>query len=722
MGSTVAILGVLLSAAAPPTTHVKMLNGAPCLFINGSPHPGTSYMTYRPDGKNFRDIGQAGVHLYSFSATPTESTYDLAPPCWVAPEDFDYSGMDGRARLLLDNDPEAVFFPRVYLGTPPWWADAHPDDLVTFDPGDGKPQLFVLRDKRVASWASETWREDTAEAMRRFIAHVEGSDYAGRVIGYHVASGTTEEWMQWGSNEDQWTDYSPVNVARFRTWLERKYGDEAALRAAWHNPDVTFATAEIPPRSERARGEIAYLRDPANAQPSIDYVLYTSWLVADTIRHFAAITKDAVNHKRLVGVFYGYLLALSGAQREQNAGHLALHDVLTCPDIDFITSPCNYGFRELGTGFPHAMSLADSVKHHGKLWFDENDFRTWLTPNVPVGRFGKTDTFEESLLCQQREFGWTLTNRHGMWWFDMGGGWYDDPRMLEAIGQMNRIAHDCLDVDGQSVAEIAFVVDPDCGAYLRPNNPFSWPSLILQQPKLGRVGAPVAVVSLDDLDSLPKYKVYIFPNCLAPTGAERQLIAQLLETTGAAAVWVGPAGVYRNGAVDQEAMEELTGLPLTLVETPVPWRIQPTPAASEWGWANPERIGEGREGGVLAIPEVPDAVVLGMIEGTDHPGLVATEANGSLTVFSSVPQLPASLLRAVARKAGVHLYIDTEDIVWASRDLLAVSVNAAGQRTVRLPRPCRVVDLWTGQDVAENAAEFTVEVPEKGTSLFRLNE
>ncbi len=722
MGLMAAMLGVLLSAPALPTAQVEMRNGAPCLFINGTPHPGTSYMTYHPDGKNFGDIGRAGVHLYSFSATPTESTYNLAAPCWVASEAFDYSGMDDRAHLLLENDPEAVFFPRVYLGTPPWWADAHPDDLVTFDPRDGEPQVFVLMGKRVASWASETWREDTAEALRRFIAHVEESDYADRVIGYHVASGTTEEWMQWGSNENEWTDYSAVNVARFRTWLERRYGEEAALRAAWHKPELTFASAEVPPRSERARGEIAYLRDPASAQPSMDYVLYTSWLVADTIQYFAAVTKDAVNRERLVGVFYGYLLALSGAQREQNAGHLALHDVLTCPDIDFITSPCNYGFRELGTGFPHAMSLVDSVKHHGKLWFDENDFRTWLTPNVPAGRFGKTDTFEESLLCQQREFGWTLANRHGMWWFDMGGGWYDDARMLEAIGQMNRIAYDCLDVDGRPAAEIAFVVDPDCGVYLRPGNPFSWPSLILQQPMLGRIGAPVAVVSLDDLTSLPEYKVYIFPNCLAPTDEERQSIAQLLEATGAAVVWVGPAGLYRNGTVDHAAMEELTGVPLTLVETPVSWRIQPAKAASEWGWTNPVPIGEGRQGGVLAIPKAPDGVVLGMIEGTDHPALVATETNDSLTVFSSVPRLPAGLLRTVARKAGVHLYIDTEDIVWASRDLLAISVNAAGPRTVRLPRPCRVVDLWSGQHVADNTAEFTVEIPEKGTALLRLYE
>jgi hypothetical protein len=90
-------------------------------------------------------------------------------------------------------------------------------------------------------------------------------------------------------------------------------------------------------------------------------------------------------------------------------------------------------------------------------------------------------------------------------------------------------------------------------------------------------------------------------------------------------------------------------------------------------------------------------------------------------VFSSIPGLPAGLLRTVAQKAGVHRYIDTEDIVWASRDLLAVSVNQAGPRTIRLPRPCIVTDLWSGQTVARDADHFVVDIPERGTALFRLS-
>ncbi|MCP4644586.1 MAG: hypothetical protein GY851_29350 [bacterium] len=717
----VALLTSILAGPALPAADVRDHLGAPTLFINGEPHPGTSYMTYHPDPDNFAAIGRAGVHLYSFSATPTESTYNLAPECWTAPDTFDYTHMDERAHMVLDNDPDAWFFPRLFLGTPPWWAEAHPDDLVTFDPGTGAPEPFVLRGKRVASWASEQWRTDTATALRRFIRHVEASDYGHRVIGYHLASGTTEEWMQWGSNEDQWTDYCPANAGRFRAWLRERYQTEARLQQAWNDLAVTFDTASIPTREQRAHSERGYLRNPATAQSSIDYVQYTSWLVADTIRHFARVTKDAVDEQRLVGVFYGYLLALSGAQREQNAGHLALHDVLTCPDIDFMTSPCNYTFRQLGTGFPHAMSLADSVKHHGKLWIDENDFRTWLTPNVPVGQFGKTATYEESLLCQQREFGWVMASRIGMWWFDMGGGWYDDPRMLAEIGAMNRIAHENTDAAGDSVAEIAFVIDCKTGAFLKPGNPYSWPALILQLPELGRVGAPFAIVDLADLADLPPYKLYILPNCFAPTQAERDAIARCLARDGASALWIGPAGAYRDGRLDESGMKALTGWPLALQDTPLPWRVIPTDEAEVWGWRDTDPFGPGRPNAPLALPDSHDGITLGVLEDGTTPAVVARDQGSGVSVFSAVPQLPAPLIRAVAHHAGVHLYIDTPDIVWASRGILAISVNEAGPRTVRLPAPRRVTDLWTGKAVADNADTFTIDIPAGGTALSRLD-
>ena len=720
-----AFLTFVLASAPPPTAEIRPTHGTPMLYINGVRNPATSYMTYEPDEKNFKAFGETGVHLYSFSATPTESSYGLAPLCWKSEHEFDYANLDARAHMLFKSDPDAFFFPRLYLGTPAWWAEQHPDDLVRYDPGDGIPQIFThlidsKREGGIASWASEQWRQDSMEAIRKLIRHVEQSDYADRVIGYHLASGTTEEWMQWGSNENLWADYSPVNTARFRKWLRDKYQTDTALKKAWRNLEITLATATIPSKAERSNSEYGSLRDPSRAQAIIDYVTYNSWLVTDTMRTMAHAVKTETNRKRLVGVFYGYVLQLAGEQREQNAGHLALSEVLSCHDIDFITSPSSYVFRQLGTGFPHAMSLVDSVKQHGKLWFDENDYRTWLTPFANVGDFGKTGTYEESLLVQQREFAWTLANRLGMWWFDMGGGWYNDPRMLKEIGKMHRIAQSCMDVDGHSVAEIAFVVDSKSSAYLASDNPFSGEALVMQLPHLGRIGAPFSVVLLADIEHMPHFKLYIFPNCLAPTTKERKVIAKIIKE-GAAVIWIGPAGLYRDGQFNPDAMAQLTGLPLEFRTHNGSSRITPLPDTATWGWENAVPFGPVRGMDQNAFP-TNDATlkVLGVMEGTQTPALVVRE-QGNLTVFSPTPALPSGLLRAVARKAGVHLYTENDDIVWASHDLLAISVNQGGKRILHLPRNCTVTDLWTGQIISENTQQITCEIPTCGTALFRLH-
>ncbi len=203
--------------------EVKPQRGVPTLLINGQPHSGMAWATYRPTVEVFGDFTQAGIDLFTFSGTPTEAGYGLSQTVWTAPGQFDYSEFDRRVLMVLQANPRAYFFPRLYLHAPAWWSVQHPDDIVLKDPGDGQPVPFVHSGGKPApSWASEAWRRDTVEGLRRLVEHVAASPFADRVIGYHLASGTTEEWMMWGGNEDEWVDYSPANTRAFRRWLQNE--------------------------------------------------------------------------------------------------------------------------------------------------------------------------------------------------------------------------------------------------------------------------------------------------------------------------------------------------------------------------------------------------------------------------------------------------------------------------------------------------------------------
>jgi len=68
-------------------------------------------------------------------------------------------------------------------------------------------------------------------------------------------------------------------------------------------------------------------------------------------------------------------------------------------------------------------------------------------------------------------------------------------------------------------------------------------------------------------------------------------------------------------------------------------------------------------------------------------GLVLKQRPGRTANYSAAPKLPAPLLRRIAELGKVHCFTAPGDVVWATHDLPAVSVNRPGPRTITLPRP-----------------------------------
>lgn len=698
---------------------VKKYHGTPTLFINGTPHNGMTWATYRPTSGVFSDFTKAGVTLYTFAATPTESGYGLARTVWTAPGAYDYSQLDERAMMLLKENPNAYFFPRLYLHAPKWWSAQHPDDIVLMDPGDGKFVPFIHSgDKPAPSWASDVWRRDTIEGLRRLIAHVEASPYADRVIGYHIASGTTEEWMMWGGNEQQWVDFSPANITRFRAWLRNKYGTDAALRTAWHDAVASFATATVPTKAQRQHTELGSLRDPAKEQAVIDFYLYNSDLVADTICTFAKAIKEITHRKKVVGAFYGYLLQLCGEQRQQNAGHLALENVLASTDIDFITSPTSYAFRQLGgEGTSHFMSLFGSVKLHGKLWFDENDIRTSVTPGA-AGSWGKPVDVAGDIIQQEKELANVIVNGAAQWWFDVGANVYSDPALMARIGDLAKSATAAQKLDRSSVDEVALVVDEQSLCYLRVADPMGSRLLVAQLPALARIGAPVGHYLVTDLPRLKDHKVFFIMTSFAPTAQDRKAI-DALKRDGHVLVFLYAPGVYRDGQLDEPGMADLTGLRLRLSREAMPFSVKLVGGQRLTEGLAGQSYGDPHRGSPFCYADDPAATVLGTLSD-GRPGLVVKAGKDWTSVFSTVPMLPTRLMRNIAQYGGVQTYIDTEDVVWASEQMVAVCVKDAGKRTVRLPKKRDVRDLYSGEVVGKGVASFEADFSDRATRVFVL--
>jgi hypothetical protein len=89
------------------------------------------------------------------------------------------------------------------------------------------------------------------------------------------------------------------------------------------------------------------------------------------------------------------------------------------------------------------------------------------------------------------------------------------------------------------------------------------------------------------------------------------------------------------------------------------------------------------------------------------------------SVYSAAPNLPAMVLRGIARYAGAHIYNDQGDTLYATPNLLAVHTAAGGKRVFTLPGTVEMVyDLFSKQVIVEKASRFEVQLEPASTLIY----
>jgi len=524
------------------------------------------------------------------------------------------------------------------------------------------------------------------------------------------------------------TDYSAPAKAAFRSWLRRRYENEEHLQEAWRDPQAKFPSAQPPSPREVAAAAKGDFLDLSRGSRVADWWRFLSDLTADTIEHYARIVKRESQGDWLCGAFYGYVVQFH-EPRIVTAGHLAIDRLTRSPDLDYFFSPALYSHRSLKPGgYSTFMSLVDTYHLHGKLWCNENDLRTFRVldvPNVKADQIDRRQTPEETIALLRRQLGCVLARGCGHSYFDMSGGWYDDPRLAAEIRTQVAVADRALRADRSSASEIAVVIDPDAftgQAFLTRVN--TW--LILGQiASLGSMGTPFDLVTLRDMEHLPPRKLWVFLNLFNPTTEQIDRIQRRLREDRAMGLFVYAPG-YQAGP---EAMYRLTGMQVVAddkrrpVNVTVPGDGSLVDREVTYGTRSPIGPASFGEGEISPTFHVEDhqAEVLGFDAATERPALCVKEMDGWTSCYSAAPCVAPSVLRALAKRAGVHVYIDEDAVVYANGSLVSVTVVDPGRRTIRLPRPATVEDGFTGQMLARQASEVDVEFAERESKLLLLS-
>ncbi len=699
---------------------ISAYNGVPTLFVNGKPNAAIAYMTYEPSFAYVKDFSSARIQIISFSTTSDHSYFNFAPDSWIAPGRYDYTDFDDRIRRILHQAPNAYLLPRVYICTPKWWNEAHPEEM-------SKGHMIGPMESQYGSFpsvSSRSWKKASGDALRRLIEYAENQAYGERIIGYHLASAGTEEWYYFDYWDDVTGDFSAPQKQAFIRWLRERYKTVKELRQQWGDAKITFDSVSVPIRAERMDTDWGEFRNVIGRDRRVaDYCEFHNDAMADAAMYFSKIAKKACKGNKITGIFYGYLMEMSGGgMGVAESGVAALNKILKCNDIDFLAAPSSYSFRESGEGASLFMAPVASVKQHGKLWFDENDYRTHrvLLKDKHAG-WHPTKDLQETIHVQLRELSQVIAEGTGMWWFDMKGGWFDEPRLMAAIEKMNNIAERSIFFDRSSVAEIAVVVDEASMCYLRPGVQLSKPLISDQRLELARLGAPVDYVLLSDLSKARPYKMYVFLNAFRLNKRTVATIKRITRRNNCLSLWVMAPGLLRENVVGNN-IEKLTGIRVKVCHSlgPLDFVVDPETSLTRAGCPAWTKGGIGGLQVPMLKPDEPEAEILAWSPINGNSAIAMRRFESWISVYSAAPLLPSAVLRALARIAGVHIYLDSDEPLYANRSFLGMHGRKGGKKHLRFSSKTALYDVFNQKTASKSTSSVNISLRSGDSILFFL--
>lgn len=670
---------------------------------------------------------------------------------WAGPGRYDFTDMDTRIRTVLRlydkhtpaGSPKAAVVVRIQAAvfTPAWYVEQAADaegrttNLIEFrNPWgavvDACPAAAVAKQRFGTAYAGQGstlgislgdpfWDTHAIDCLNAVVAHVRASDYADRVYGWLPCALNTNEWFL--------RTFAPEATCDFSAPTQKAFRDHLRARG------IACPDNPVPLPGDCLASEHGEFLDPANdaSRRVEEFSLWLNDRVAQIILGFArAIRAATADSPKLIGFFYGYSLGLSRLQNLSQCGHLAVARLLKSDDIDFFCSPCEYFFRADEKPFTASMVMgpfANSAASHNKLVFLEDDH-----PPAGVGFAGASfctrDAWHDEMFFR-RNFAQVLSHGQQLWWYSLGAKWFKEPYRHAIAKGLQRVGLEALGRDRSPVAEVAVVVDERSMSTQRCNAPLHSMLLTESHGAFFPVGAPFECFELQSFlrhEDTSRFKAIVFLN-LFRVDAETLAGVEKLKSGGRTLFFSYASGLLDDrdgtrtfsattaGELVGMALEEApANLPLTVWVDPARTDLMPGGEDVRYGWLH---IDVGVKPSMLAVAD-PGAEPLGFLR-SDAVGLARKRHQGWTSVFSSAPCLPTSLLRELLRQAGVHVYAEGGDVIYANRSMLAISASSAGAKTLTLPRPGALVDVLDGTTLETDAGgRATLSLKRHETRIF----
>ncbi len=678
-------------------TSILDKNGVKYVAVDGKIIDTLSFKSFRPTSNNVGDFYKAGIRIFHVYCSGLMSAlkvpYSQFGETWFGDKNYNFENLDKQIEFFKENAPDAYVFINVHLDVRAWWLEENPGNANSFT------HLSQIA-------GNEKWKEDTADYLKALIAHVE-EKYDDFVLGYFLLGGHTTEWF----SDYDYEESHPVKLDAYRRYT----GDENIL---------------IPAKEELEKPEDQIFLDPKKDKAIIEYRKFHNELIADLVIYYAHSAQEVLNHKKVVGLFFGYIMELLDA-RIWNAGHLAGDKVYRCEDIDLIATPSSYQFREYDDASAY-MLLSDSIELNGMMYFDSFDHMTFKVPdlateerricgdNEVMTAMAELSKMRKDLLTtrkktidgMRREFLQRYSKRTGMWWFDMLEGWFYDDGLMAEISQIVKKSNNLTGKERRSNSEVAVFVSCESLYYVNKCSKINTELICNQRDALARMGAPYDLYSLNDIDRInsDQYKVMIFLDAYFMTDEQREYINTKLKKDNRTLVFVSGCDCISDDGFSKENMEKMCGFKLEQLEKD---EKSINACDSIYGYSEAKTP-------TWYINE--DIVPLGRYSVSRKCGLAKKEFYGYTSYFSGVGNISASVFRHILKNAGVFIYAENDTAVYVNSSAIGVYNTRNEFTEVNVPYDGEFIEIFSGKKYKSINGKVTLPTGTDPAQMLLLGE
>ncbi len=636
--------------------------------------------------QDHQDFYKRGIKLHSF----------ILEAGWVGDGVYNFTTTDRTMDAACKIGDDVLLIPRIKLDPPYDWLKKYPEEVFVYYDGPRTPEeisalvdtplhdclgydapngMYMGNPKYTRpnvggkisnhSFSSDRWLKDAQETVRVLFAHLE-EKYGDKILGYHIAYGTSGETLLWGRISKRYGDYGIGNRRKFKAFLKERYGIDG----------------ELPPPEERYNGK-ATASDYLRAEKPICryYDEFTNEVNSNAIEVLCKTAKEVAPTK-LTGVFYGYFMAIADSCY---TGHTYIQRLLDSPYVDFFAAPKSYSRCKPGDSSGE-QSVSQSI-NLTKVWVDECDVRTHLAaPNTPKNWASENMLQTKNALV--RELSKNLMHDSGFWFMDLGGGWYRSDEMMDLVEELNEINTKMRTKAHQSKSDVLVLMD-ELSAVVTSIGYSVQAYCSDLVSNLARTGALVDIFRSCDIKSidLSQYKLIVFAYDFH---LNVETLNYVKERTDATIMFQFLAGCLADGEFSFDNIKNVTGFSL---------------------------YDNHNENSKYSFPSIK--INNDVLYENEQGSFAKRYENGRNLIMNTIPYLSIEELTEVVKNAGCHRFVNADYTVYGDNRFLSI---IASDKEYNGTLDFGEEKSWTRIDTNETGCQKSIELSFKPyeTAMFKF--